>query len=133
MDRETVYGAVGMKRKRKDGYYFIRGEQFQTAHTIDLTGFLSMAFLINGIHQIKKTINLPLVQNVFEEYLSEAGRGTLGEGPGRRAENVRQEMPLSIKEFFRTHESNVRECFCLNFQSQLISDAVHIFCKVLEI
>lgn len=133
MDSEIVYGAVGMKRKRKDGYYFIRGERFQTAHTINLTRFLSMAFLFTGIHQIKKTINLPLVQNIFEEYLNEADKGTLGEDHNRLAESIRQEKPLSIKEFFRTYESNGRECFCLNYQSQLISDAVHIFCKVLEI
>lgn len=133
MDGEIVYGAVGMKRKRKDGYYFIRGEQFQKAHTIDLTMFLSMAFLIGGIHQIKKSINLPLVQNVFEEYLSEADKVTPREDHNSLAERIRQEVPLSIKEFFRTYESNGREYFCLNAQSQLISDAVQILCKVLEI
>ncbi len=133
MNGEIVYGAVGMKRKRKDGYYFIRGEQFQKAHTIDLTKFLSMAFLFAGIHQIKKSINLPLVQNVYEEYLNETGKGVSGEDKHRLAESIQQELPLSIKEFFRTYESNGKECFCLNWQSQLISDAVHIFCKVLEI
>lgn len=133
MNGEIIYGAVGMKRKRKDGYYFIRGEQYQTAHTIDLAGFLSMAFLFAGIHQIQKDIKLPLVQNVFEEYLNEEGQKNLGEDRNKLAESIRQELPLSIKEFFRIYESNGRKCFCLYHQSYLISDAVQIFCKVLEI
>ena len=53
MGGETVYGAIGAKRRRKEGYYHFPGNYSQAAHLIDLIRFLSMAFVFSGIHQIQ--------------------------------------------------------------------------------
>lgn len=133
MGGEIIYGAVGMKRKRRDGYYYIRGGSFHTAHVIDLVGFLSIAFLFAGIHQICTSISLPLVQNIFEEYLDEENGRARGEYQNMLAKSLRQKTPLPLTNLFRTYTSNGREQFCMDVHPYLTADAVHIFCKVLEV
>ena len=133
MGNETVYGAVGMKRKRREGYYYLRANHSRKAHVIDLVDFLSKVFLLSGIHQIHTSIGLPLVQNVFEEYMNE---GIKKAADGERymlAESIQQKSLFPLNGFFNTYKSNNRELFYVGGNQYLIPDAVNILCKVLEI
>lgn len=133
MGGEDIYGGIGMKRKRRDGYYFLRGNHSQKAHIIDLTAFLSNVFLFTGIHEIQASVGLPLVQNIFEDYLDKEDERIGTGAPNPLAESIRQKTPLSLKNLFRTYTNNGKECFCLNKYTYLLSDAMDILCRVLEV
>lgn len=113
MGGEYIYGGIGMKRKRQDGYYFLRGNRSQKArvesHIIDLTAFLSRVFLFTGIHQIQASVGLPLVQNIFKDYLDKEDERIGTGAPNPLAESIRQKTPLPLKNLFRTYTNNGRE------------------------
>lgn len=137
MGGEDIYGGIGVKRKRRDGYYFLRGACSQKArveaHIIDLTAFLSRVFLFTGIHQIQASVGLPLVQNIFKDYLDKEDERIGTGAPNPLAESIRQKTPLPLKNLFRTYTNNGREFFCLNEYTYLLSDALDILCRVLEV
>ena len=122
-----------MKRKRQDGYYFLRGNRSRKAHIIDLAAFLSKAFLFTGIHQIQSSVNLPLVQDIIKDYLDKEGRNVATGKPNELAESILPKTPLPLKNFFRTYTNNGKEFFCLDEYTYLVSDAVNILCRVLEV
>ena len=133
MGGEYIYGGIGMKRKRQDGYYFLRGNRSRKAHIIDLAAFLSKAFLFTGIHQIQSSVNLPLVQDIIKDYLDKEGSNVATGKPNELAESILQKTPLPLKNFFRTYTNNGKEFFCLDEYTYLVSDAVNILCRVLEV
>ncbi len=133
MGGEYIYGGIGMKRKRQDGYYFLRGNRSRKAHIIDLAAFLSKAFLFTGIHQIQSSVNLPLVQDIIKDYLDKEGRNVATGKPNELAESILPKTPLPLKNFFRTYTNNGKEFFCLDEYTYLVSDAVNILCRVLEV
>lgn len=133
MGGETVYGAVGMKRKRREGYYYQRGYRSQTVHIIDLVDFLSKVFLLSGVYQIHTSVKLPLVQNIFDEYLNEGMKETVNGERHMLAESIRQKSPFPLSGLFKPYTCNNRELFYLSGSQCLIPDAVGILRKVLEI
>lgn len=133
MGGKVIYGAVGMKRKRKDGYYYLRYDCSHKAHIVDLVQFLSGAFLLAGIHQIYTTVDLPLVQDVFEKYLAEESKKEKDGVYCILEQSIRQGLPVSLKNLFCTYNSRGKEYFCLGESPYLITDAVRLLCGVLEI
>ena len=130
---ETVYGAIGAKRRRKEGYYHFPGNYSQTAHLIDLIRFLSMAFVFSGINQIQASIKLPLVQDVFEQYMNKGNTYLPGKEKNMLAECIQQGKQMSVKHLFQTYIDRGQNRFYLINHSFLLLDAVQILCKVLEI
>lgn len=133
MGGETVYGAVGMKRKRKDGYYYLGYDCSHIAHIADLVHFLSDAFLLAGIHQIRTTVELPLVQDVFEKYLAEESAKEKEDIYRILEQSIKQGFPVSLKNLFFAYNNHGKEYFCLKESPYLIADAVHLLYSVLEI
>lgn len=133
MGGEVIYGACGMKRKRRDGYYSYRHDGTRKAHIIDLTEFLSAAFLLVGIHQIRTSVNLPLVQDVFTKYLEEESIKQKEEDCRVLENSIREGVPVSLKNLFCTYTKCGTEHFYLGENLRLKTDAVRILCGVLEI
>ena len=90
-------------------------------------------FLFTGIHQIQASVGLPLVQNIFKDYLDKEDERIGTGAPNPLAESIRQKTPLPLKNLFRTYTNNGREFFCLNEYTYLLSDALDILCRVLEV
>ena len=133
MDGEIVYGAVGTRRKRKDGYYYLGYDCSHIAHITDLVQFLSVAFLLAGIHQIRTTVELPLIQDVFEKYLAEESSKEREDIYRILEQSIDQKFPVSLKNLFFVYNSRGKKCFCLKESPYLIADTVRLLCSILEI
>lgn len=132
MGVQTVYGGIGGKRKHKSGYYCLCSDHSLTAHTTDLLEFLSRIVLLNGIMQIRDSINLPLVQNVYEEYLNEKERD-INKIQNVLAESLGKKVPVPFASLISAYRSENEDCFSLTGYCSVLSDAAFIFGRVLEI
>lgn len=134
--QDSVVYAGAFTKKKKDSYYYLKANPEKIVHIVDLPDFLVDVLLIQTIHHIQTSIQLPVIQNIFESFIQVYSKPdcelkTLTEvNDFISSLKLRTLLPDSL--LFHDYSSNEKGYFKLGLSWDVSEKLIEVFCNILE-
>lgn len=138
--QDSVVYTDPFAKKLKDGYYYLKSDPTIIVHIIDLPDFLVDILLVQTIHHIQTTIQFPVIQNVFENFIQSYSETDYSfhnssaiDADKEIISSLTFNRILSDKLLFLDYDCNGERYFKLGLSVEVSAKLTELFCRILEV